>query len=409
MVSPNRRPCPKRGMLSPEKIAPQPPPVRRLSWSNARVRAAVYQAIALGLVGGAAWFLVANTLTNLATRNIATGFAFLGREAGFAIGETVVKQTPADSYAWVIWAGILNTLRVAVTAIVLATVMGTLIGIGRLSTNWLIAKLTSAYVEIMRNIPLLLQLFFWYALITESMPGPRQSHHPLPGIFLSNRGLMVPGLEGASLDWVLAGLGMAIVAAMVTAHLSTRRRERTGRGLPTAPATLLMLVAFPCFGWLLGGASLQFDMPRLAGFDFAGGFGLSPEFTALLIGLVSYNAAFIAEVVRSGIQSVGAGQSEAARAIGLRGGLVLRLVVLPQALRVMIPSLTNQYLSLIKNSSLAVAIGYPDIVGVLNTTITQTGQAIEGILIVMAVYLSVSLSVSLFMNWYNSHMALVER
>jgi general L-amino acid transport system permease protein len=386
-----------------------PSPELKMSWSNSSVRAAVFQTIALGLVGWVAWFLVSNTLTNLAARNIATGFSFLHREAGFAIGESVLKQTPADSYAWIICAGILNTLRVAVAAIVLSTVIGTIIGIGRLSTNWLIARLTSVYVEVMRNIPLLLQLFFWYALITESMPGPRQSHRPLPGVYLSNRGLMVPGLEGASLDWVLGGLGIALAAGLVMAHQSARRRERTGKGLPTAIATTVMLVAFPWVGWLLGGAALQLDIPRLAGFDFAGGLGLSPEFTALLIGLVTYNAAFVAEVVRSGIQSVGAGQSEAGRSIGMRRGLVLRLVVLPQALRVMIPSLTNQYLSLIKNSSLAVAIGYPDIVGVLNTTITQTGQAIEGILIVMAVYLSMSLSVSLFMNWYNGRMALVER
>ena len=297
----------------------------------------------------------------------------------------------------------------AVIGIVLATILGTLIGIGRLSKNWLIAKITSIYVEVMRNVPLLLQLFFWYALITENMPGPRQAHNPLPGVFISNRGLKVPGLEGNSLDWMLVGLAVVIVAILFLGHWGRKRQEATGRVFPLGRAAIGLIVLGPLAGWLASGASLTLDMPELKGFNFSGGLTLSPEFAALLAGLVIYTSAFIAEVVRSGIQAVNNGQWEAAGSLGLRRPLVLRLVVLPQALRVIIPPMTSQYLNLTKNSSLAVAIGYPDIVSVVNTTLNQTGQAIEGILIIMAAYLTVSLSISIFMNWYNKRIALVER
>ncbi|EGP43515.1 putative amino acid ABC transporter permease protein [Achromobacter insuavis AXX-A] len=290
-----------------------------------------------------------------------------------------------------------------------ATVLGVLIGVGRLSRNWLVARLASIYVEVMRNVPLLLQLFFWYALITENMPGPRQAHNPLPGVFISNRGLKVPGLEGASLDWVLAGLGLAIVAILLLGHWGRKRQEATGHVFPLGRAAIGLLICLPVIGWLVSGASLTLDVPELKGFNFTGGLTLTPEFAALLLGLVIYTAAFIAEVVRSGIQAVNNGQWEAAGALGLRRKQVLRLVVLPQALRVIIPPMTSQYLNLLKNSSLAVAIGYPDIVSVVNTTLNQTGQAIEGILIIMGAYLTVSLSISIFMNWYNKRIALVER
>ncbi|MFY3139128.1 amino acid ABC transporter permease [Achromobacter xylosoxidans] len=384
-------------------------PPRRLNWNDPGVRAVVYQVIALAAVALAVWFLVSNTLHNLSVRNIATGFGFLQREAGFAIGETPIAYTPADTYGRAIWVGLLNTLRVAVLGIVLATILGTLIGVGRLSKNWLVAKITSVYVEVMRNVPLLLQLFFWYALITENMPGPRQAHNPLPGVFISNRGLKVPALEGNSLDWMLAGLGLAIVAILFLGHWGKKRQEATGRVFPLGRAAIGLLIGLPVVGWLVSGASLTLDMPELKGFNFSGGLTLSPEFAALLAGLVIYTSAFIAEVVRSGIQAVSNGQWEAAGALGLRRPLVLRLVVLPQALRVIIPPMTSQFLNLTKNSSLAVAIGYPDIVSVVNTTLNQTGQAIEGILIIMAAYLTVSLSISIFMNWYNKRIALVER
>jgi len=389
--------------------APVPAPPRRLSWNDPGVRAVVYQVIALGAVALGVWFLVSNTLTNLSVRNISTGFGFLDREAGFAIGETAIAYDPSHTYGRAIVVGLLNTLRVAVLGIILATILGTLIGIGRLSKNWLISRLTSIYVEVMRNVPLLLQLFFWYAIITESMPGPRQAHNPLPGVFLSNRGLKVPGLEGASLDWILAGLGLAIVTIVVLANWARKRHAQTGHLFPLGRWVLILLVGLPVLGWLLSGMSLTLDMPVLKGFNFAGGLTLSPEFAALLAGLVIYTSAFVAEVVRSGVQAVSHGQWEAASSLGLRRGLVLRLVVLPQALRVIIPPMTSQYLNLTKNSSLAVAIGYPDIVSVVNTTLNQTGQAIEGILIIMAAYLTVSLSISVFMNWYNKRIALVER
>nr|WP_233639072.1 amino acid ABC transporter permease [Achromobacter xylosoxidans] len=380
-----------------------------MNWNDPGVRAVVYQVIALAAVALAVWFLVSNTLHNLSVRNIATGFGFLQREAGFAIGETPIAYTPADTYGRAIWVGLLNTLRVAVLGIVLATILGTLIGVGRLSKNWLVAKITSVYVEVMRNVPLLLQLFFWYALITENMPGPRQAHNPLPGVFISNRGLKVPALEGNSLDWMLAGLGLAIVAILFLGHWGKKRQEATGHVFPLGRAAIGLLIGLPIVGWLVSGASLTLDMPELKGFNFSGGLTLSPEFAALLAGLVIYTSAFIAEVVRSGIQAVNNGQWEAAGALGLRRKQVLRLVVLPQALRVIIPPMTSQFLNLTKNSSLAVAIGYPDIVSVVNTTLNQTGQAIEGILIIMGAYLTVSLSISIFMNWYNKRIALVER
>jgi len=241
------------------------------------------------------------------------------------------------------------------------------------------------------------------------MPGPRQALNPVTGVFISNRGLKLPSLQGDALDWVLAGLGMAIVLAVLIAHWAKKRQDATGRVFPLGRVVLGLLAACPAAAWLLSGAPLSLDMPELKGFNFVGGVTLTPEFAALLAGLVIYTSAFVAEVVRSGIQSVGAGQWEAAGSLGLSRARMLRLVILPQALRVIVPPMTSQYLNLTKNSSLAVAIGYPDIVSVVNTTLNQTGQAIEGILIIMAAYLTVSLSISVFMNWYNRRIALVER
>ena len=384
-------------------------PRRRLSWSDPDTRALVYQVLVLGMVGFGVWYLVSNTLYNLSVRNISTGFGFIGREAGFAIGESPIDYSPADTYGRAIWVGLLNTLKVSVVGIVLATLLGTLIGIARLSKNWLVSGVASVYVEVMRNVPLLLQLFFWYAIITENMPGPRQAHEPLPGVFLSNRGLKLPMLEGDAINWILGGLGVAIVLVILIGHWARKRQAATGQIFPLGSVAIGLLLALPLAGWVAGGAELTLEVPTMKGFNFVGGISLSPEFTALLLGLVVYTAAFVAEVVRSGIQAVGQGQWEAANALGLSRGRVLRLVILPQALRVIIPPMTSQYLNLTKNSSLAVAIGYPDIVSVVNTTLNQTGQAIEGILIIMAAYLTVSLSISLFMNWYNKRIALVER
>ena len=387
-----------------------PAPSRsRLSWNDPKFRSVVYQILVVGLVGLVVWYLVSNTLHNLAVRNISTGFDFLHREAGFAIGESMIAYNPADTYGRAILVGILNTLRVSIIGIVAATLLGTLLGIARLSKNWLVSKVASVYIEVMRNVPLLLQLFFWYAVITEILPGPRQALNPVDGVFLSNRGLKLPAVQGDALDWMLGGLGLAIVLVIVIGHWARKRQEATGEIFPLGRVAAGLVVLLPIAGWLVSGASLSLDMPELKGFNFAGGITLTPEFAALLAGLVIYTSAFVAEVVRSGIQAVSQGQWEAAGALGLSRARVLRLVILPQALRVIIPPMTSQYLNLTKNSSLAVAVGYPDIVSVVNTTLNQTGQAIEGILIIMAAYLTVSLSISIFMNWYNKRIALVER
>lgn len=381
----------------------------RRAWNDPKVRAIFYQILVVGLVALGVWYLVSNTLHNLSVRNIATGFGFLDREAGFAIGETPIEFTPADTYSRALSVGLLNTLRAAAIGIVLATILGTIIGIARLSSNWLVAKIASVYVEVMRNVPLLLQLFFWYAIIAENLPGPRQALNPMPGVFLSNRGLKLPALEGDGLTWLAGGFVFAVFAVMLLANWSRRRQERTGQLFPVWRVGISLIVFCPALVWWLSGSELSLNVPALKGFNFQGGLTLTPEFAALLLGLVIYTAAFIAEVVRSGIQAVSRGQWEAAESLGLRRSLALRLVVLPQALRVIIPPMTSQYLNLTKNSSLAVAIGYPDIVSVVNTTMNQTGQAIEGIMIIMAAYLTVSLSISFFMNWYNARIALVER
>jgi general L-amino acid transport system permease protein len=396
-------------MLNMKSTAVVLAPKKRLSWNNPEVRAIVYQVLAVALVGGVGWYLVHNTLHNLSVRNITTGFDFLTREAGFAIGEGVISFTPADTYQRAITVGVLNTLRVAFFGILLATILGTIIGIARLSKNWLVRTVSSVYVEVMRNIPLLLQLFFWYVIIIETMPGPRKAYHPLSGVFVSNRGIQIPSVHGEGLTWLLAGLLLAVLLSLTLRVWSRRRQDQTGKTFALGRSTLALLLVTPALAWWLSGTQMSLDVPELKGFNFVGGMTLTPEFAALLFGLVIYTSAFIAEVVRSGIQSVDRGQWEAAGALGIKNSLVLRLVILPQALRVIIPPMTSQYLNITKNSSLAVAIGYPDLVSVINTTLNQTGQAIEGILMIMAAYLTVSLSISFFMNWYNKRIALVER
>lgn len=381
------------------------------SFSDPRFRALVYQGVALGAALIVAWVFVSNTLENLAARGIASGFAFLGREAGFAIGETgFIPYSAADTYLKALGVGVANTFRVALIGIVAATVLGTLIGFARLSRNWLLARLAAGYVEIVRNVPLLLQLFLWYALITEYLPAPRAALEPLPAVYLTNRGIFfpVPAAHPAH-AWMLAALVAGIVAAFVFARWAVRRRALTGSGPPALEIALALGVVPPALAFLAFGAPIALDVPRLSGFNFSGGMAVTPEFAALTGGLVVYTAAFIAEIVRAGILAVPFGQFEAAHALGLRRPRAMRLVVLPQALRAIVPPLTGQYLNLTKNSSLAVAIGYPDLVSIANTTINQTGQAIEGVTIIMAVYLAISLSISALMNWYNARMALRER
>jgi general L-amino acid transport system permease protein len=314
-------------------------------WNDRRTRGVLYQVAALAgvvLVGGV---LLSNTLDNLARQNIATGFGFLAREAAFAISESPISYSPADTYARALLVGLLNTLKVTLVGIVLATVIGLIVGLARLSSNELIARFAAVYIEAIRNVPVLLQLFFWYAVVTQAFPAPRAALAPIAGVFLSNRGIAVP--------WPGAGV------------------------------------------------------PELVGFNFVGGAVLSPELSALLIGLSIYTAAFIAETIRGGVRAVPKGQTEAARALGLSRYRVLRHVVLPLALRAIVPPTTNQYLNLAKNSSLAVAIGYPDFVSVANTAINQTGQAIEGVALIMLAYLTLSLAISALMNWYNKRVALI--
>jgi general L-amino acid transport system permease protein len=355
-------------------------------------------------------FLVHNTVVNLRRQNIASGFGFLDREAAFGIGESLITYSPADTYARAFLVGLLNTLYVAGLGVVLATVLGTVMGLARLSANWLIRKLAQIYVETFRNIPLLLQLFFWWGLLREGAPAPRQAWQPLPDVFVSNRGIVfaVPSPDPAH-GWMLLAMGVGVAATIAIFRWARRRQARTGQQFPTGWFGLGMVVGLPLAVFLVAGAPLDLDRPELKGFNFTGGHAVSPEFAALLLGLVVYTGSFIAEIVRAGILAVSHGQSEAAMALGLKPGQRMRLIVLPQALRVIIPPMTSQYLSLTKSSVLAVAIGYPDLFSVAGTTINQTGQAVEGIAMIMAVYLTISLIISLLMNLYNRSVALVER
>ncbi|MCR6631589.1 MAG: amino acid ABC transporter permease [Magnetospirillum sp.] len=389
--------------------AGQTVPGKRSLLNSARFRGVLYQVLVVGAVIALGWYLVHNTLTNLAARGIATGFDFLGREAGFDIGESPIAYSAADSYAHALLVGLLNTLEVAALGIVIASVIGLVVGIARLSGNWLVARLAAIYVEGVRNVPLLLQLFVWYGVVT-ALPGPRQALNPLPGVFLSNRGLKVPVPEDHPVyPWLLLALAVGLVLAWALRRWAVARQQRTGRPFPWVLCGIGVALGVPLLVFLAAGAPLTMDVPQLRGFNFSGGATLSPEFAALLAGLSIYTAAFIAEIVRSGILAVPYGQTEAAMSLGLSRAKTLRLIVLPQALRVIVPPLTSQYLNLTKNSSLAVAIGYPDLVSVANTTINQTGHAVEGVGVVMAVFLVISLALSLLMNWYNAKVALVTR
>jgi general L-amino acid transport system permease protein len=387
-----------------------PRPARPAPWRDPRVRAVVVQLLFIAAVVAVGWFLVHNTLVNLRRQNIATGFGFMHREAAFGIGESLIDYSPADTYFRAFLVGLTNTLYVSALGIVLATILGTVIGLARLSGNWLLAKLAQVYVETFRNIPLALQLLFWWGVLREAAPAPRQAWQVLPDVFVSNRGVVfpVPFANPAFAGMALAGL-IGIIASWVLYRWARARQARTGAQFPTGWVGLGLILGLPAAVFFAAGAPLRLDVPVLRGFNFTGGSGVSPEFAALLIGLVIYTASFIAEIVRAGILAVSWGQSEAAMALGLRPGQRMRLVVLPQALRVIVPPMTSEYLSLTKNSSLAVIIGFPDLVNIANTTMNQTGQAVEGIALIMAVYLAISLLISLLMNLYNRSVALVER
>lgn len=382
---------------------------RRAWLSRQRLSGLLWQIAVVGITIALVGWLWSNALHNLSVRRISTGFAFLGREAGMPIADSWIAYSPKDPYLRAFIVGLVNTLRVAVIGIVLATVLGTLIGIARLSANWLLSRLSAVYVEVLRDIPLLLQLLFWYVLM-QGLPAARLAWKPVDGVFLSNRGLVLPSvpIEQGNL-WVIGALTLGLIALYELRRRLIARQMADGRLRPIWPYALMLVVGLPALVSWITGVSWTVTLPELRGFNFVGGLTLAPEYFALLIALVTYTSAFIAEIVRSGIQAVDKGQWEAAKALGLRRSFMLRHIVLPQALRVIIPPMTSQYLNLAKNSSLAVAVGYQDIVSIANTTLNQTGQAIEAIALIMLVFLTISLGISLFMNWYNARLALVER
>ncbi|MEO3432321.1 ABC transporter permease subunit [Inquilinus sp. CAU 1745] len=368
--------------------------------NNRRIRATLWQALMLATIIGIAWMLVSNAMSNLSARRITTGFGFLFREAGFGISETIIAYAPTDTYLRALAVGILNTLWASFLSIILATALGTMIGIARIARNWTVSGPAAWYVEVMRNVPLVVQLLFWYGVFTILLPSIRQALAPLPGVFLSNRGLYLPGLDITSGASTIIAVGCAAAIAAIVAGIMVPRARRG----------LLIVAALSFLGAIVAAAGgMDVTVPELRGLNFRGGIVLSPEFAALIVGLTLYTAAFIAEIVRSGIQAVPKGQWEAGAALGLSRSHILRLIVLPQALRVVVPPMASQLINTIKNSSLAVIVGYPDLVSIANTTMNQTNQAIEGVALVMAVFLTINLTISALMNLYNHTVAIKER
>ena len=386
-----------------------PPKKNNWSWRSQAFRGLVYQIVALLLIGAVTWFLAHNTMVNMRVRGIQSGFDFLLQTAGFDIGESLYPFDSGEPYWRAFLVGLTNTLRVAVLGIILTTVIGTLLGVGRFSRNALVRGLCYAYVELFRNIPVLLQLLMWYILFTEILPAASEAWVVGP-FFLSKGGLNYPIPVWATGQlWSAIGLLAGIAVAWLYRQWARHQFEATGHVHSMFWLPMVIVVFGSLLGWLFGGAPTALNYPTKGEFSIENGGALTPEFLAVLLGLTVYTAAFVAEVVRAGIQSVERGQGEAASALGLSRTQEMRLVMLPQALRVIIPPLTNQYLNLTKNSSLAVAIGYPDVVSIANTAINQTGRAVECISLVMLVYLTTSLATSILMNWYNSRAAIKER
>jgi general L-amino acid transport system permease protein len=379
-------------------------------WNDPAKRALIFQLLLVAGIASFLYIIINNTLGNLEQRGITTGFAFLSNEAGFGILQSLIPYSETDTYGRTFVVGLLNTVLVSVLGIIAATFLGFLIGVGRLSNNWLVSKLCAVYVETFRNIPLLLQIFFWYFAVLRALPSPRQSIEFM-GTFLNVRGLYLPKLVGEDGSGVVWGaLIIGIIAAIFLRNWANKRREETGQGFPVLRATLALVIGLPLVMYFVMGQPFTVDHPELKGFNFRGGLTLVPELMALWVALTIYTASFIAEIVRGGILAVPRGQLEAASALGLPRGRTLRFIIIPQAMRVIIPPLTSQYLNLTKNSSLATAIGYPDLVSVFaGTTLNQTGQAIEVIFMTMAVYLVLSILTSIFMNWYNARKSLIER
>ncbi len=386
-------------------------PVKPPFWNNPQIRAILFQVAALIVTVAFGLSIFENTQDNLRRLGIASGFDFLSSPAGFDIIQTLIPYSAASSYGQVFWVALLNTLLVSALGIVFATLLGFVLGVARLSKNWLISRLALIYIETFRNVPLLLQIFFWYFAVLRAMPSPRESLNLGDAFFLNIRGLYLPAPQfQPGFGWVVAALGVAVVVAIGLTHWAHRRQMATGQPFPTVSSTLTLLIGLPLIVFWLAGSPLHWQVPELTGFNFQSGLVIIPEMASLLLALTIYTAAFIAEIVRAGIQAVSHGQTEASFSLGLQSSLTLRLVILPQALRVILPPMTNQYLNLTKNSSLAAAIGYPDMVSTFaGTTLNQTGQAIECIVITMTVYLTISLLISLVMNGYNRRVALVER
>ncbi len=388
----------------------QPPSRPRWSWRSQAARGVFWQVLLVAVIALTAWYLTRNTLENMRVRGIQSGFGFLLQPAGFGIGESVIAYDSGDPYWKAFLVGLTNTLRAAVAGIVLTTIIGTLVGIGRLSRNFLVRSLCTGYVELFRNVPALLQLLMWYLFLTDWLPNTTDALKPMVGVFLSKGGLSYPlpvWEPGHALT--LTGLVAGIVLAWWYRRRAAAEFARTGHPRPVMWPMLGLAFAATMIGWAAGGAPASLDIPAPGLLNIVGGGSVTPEFLAVTVGLALYTASFVAEAVRAGIQSVAHGQVEAANALGLTRAPVLRLVQLPQALRVIIPPLTNQYLNLTKNSTLAVAIGYPDLVSISNTTLNQSGRAVECIVVIMAVYLVLSLLTALLMNWYDAHNAIRER
>ncbi len=380
-------------------------------WNDPKIRSVFFQVILIAVLGFLVIEIVLNTISNLQKLNKDLGFDFLSKSAGFDIIQTLIPYTSSSSYGTALKVGLLNTILVSVLGIIAATIIGFVVGIMRLSKNWVVSRIAAVYIEFFRNIPLLLQIFVWYTLVViQTLPAPKQALNPFGVFFLSNRGFMMPRpIFGEGAWMVLAGFVLAVIGVWLLARWAKQRLFATGQPFPVFWTSIALLIGLPWVGLVLGGFPITFEVPSKTAFSFSGGMAVIPELMALFLALSVYTATYIAEAVRAGVQAVSHGQTEAANALGLRSGTTLRLVVVPQALRVIIPPLASTYLSLTKNSSLAVAIGYPDLVATGGTVLNQTGKAIEIVTIWMVVYLALSLFTSLLMNWFNSRMKLVER
>ncbi len=376
-----------------------------------RVRGVLFQLLTIMGLVAFLWYIGLNTLSNIEQRGIQTGFEFLQGTAGFGITESPISFNESDTHARVFLVGLLNTFIISLVGIVLATLLGLIIGVLRLSKNFLIKKMAAAYIDIFRNIPLLLQILFWYNVVIQALPSPRQSINFFDSIFINNRGFYIPLASLNSTTYaILVGVILSVITIFFMAKWAKKRQEITGQYFPTLIASVGVFVVFVLISFFAGGADFGFSYPELKGFNFRGGKSISPEFLALTFALVIYTATFIAEAVRSGIEAVKKGQKEAASSLGLSSYQSLKLVILPQAIRISIPPIINQYLNLVKNSSLATAVGYPELVTVFaGTSLNQVGQSIEIIAITMLVYLIISLSVSLILNWFNHKIKIKER